>query len=110
MNRVVGDPFTNVDQGPQIDQDQYSKILRYIDSGKQQGADLMCGGEKAADKGYYIQPTVFAGGSDDIKIAQEEIFGPVQTILKFSSTEEVIIYGLDIDLAEILLHHWVNLH
>ena len=51
---------------------------------------MECGGERLGDKGYFIQPTVFSGVRDDMTIAREEIFGPVQSIFKFSSMEEVI--------------------
>lgn len=88
--RIVGDPFTNVDQGPQVDKDQFNKVMSYIDIGRTEGAKLMCGGAKAADKGYYIEPTVFADVSDNMRIAKEEIFGPVQAIMKFSSYDEVL--------------------
>lgn len=85
----MGDPFTEVDQGPQIDQEQFDKVMKYIGLGKQEGAKLMFGGKKAADKGFYVEPTVFANVSDEMTIAKEEIFGPVQSILKFKTTEEV---------------------
>jgi len=89
--RVVGDPFRKgVEQGPQIDDEQFNKILRYIKSGVDSGANLVTGGDKLGDKGYYIQPTVFSDVKDDMKIAQEEIFGPVQSILKFNDLNEVI--------------------
>lgn len=89
--RVVGDPFDkNTEMGPQIDEKQYSKILNMIDSGKKEGAQLRSGGEKCSDVGYFIRPTVFANVSDDMTIAREEIFGPVQSILKFDTFDEVI--------------------
>ncbi|KAG2485836.1 hypothetical protein HYH03_015419 [Edaphochlamys debaryana] len=88
--RTVGDPFGPVDQGPQVDADQFHKVLSYIDSGKQEGAKLMCGGARAGSKGYYVQPTVFADVKDNMKIAREEIFGPVQSIMKFKTLDEVI--------------------
>jgi len=91
MKRVVGDPFRNgVEQGPQIDEEQFKKILRYVQSGVDSGATLLAGGDRAGNRGFYVQPTVFADAKDDMKIAREEIFGPVQTILKFSGVEEVI--------------------
>jgi aldehyde dehydrogenase (NAD+) len=88
--RVVGDPFKGVEQGPQIDDEQFNKILRYIKSGVDSGATLVSGGERLGDKGYYIQPTVFSDVQDNMKIAQEEIFGPVQSIFKFNDLNEVI--------------------
>jgi len=64
--------------------------LGYIESGKKGGAKLECGGERSGDKGYFIKPTVFSGVKDDMKIAREEIFGPVMSVLKFDSYDEVI--------------------
>uniref|UniRef100_A0A2K6FJU8 aldehyde dehydrogenase (NAD(+)) n=1 Tax=Propithecus coquereli TaxID=379532 RepID=A0A2K6FJU8_PROCO len=83
--------WTNkTEQGPQVDETQFKKILGYINSGKQEGANLLCGGGPAADRGYYIQPTVFGDVQDGMTIAKEEIFGPVMQILKFKTTEEVV--------------------
>jgi len=91
LKRVVGDPFRKgVEQGPQIDEDQFKKILRYIKSGVDSGATLVTGGDKIGDKGYYIQPTIFSDVQDGMKIAKEEIFGPVQSIFKFNDLNEVI--------------------
>ncbi|KAK9054515.1 hypothetical protein SSX86_025593 [Deinandra increscens subsp. villosa] len=91
QKRTVGDPFQKgIEQGPQIDSEQYEKILRYIKSGVESEATLECGGDKVGSKGYYIQPTVFSNVKDDMLIAQEEIFGPVQTILKFNEVSDVI--------------------
>ncbi|XP_076162507.1 aldehyde dehydrogenase [Ptiloglossa arizonensis] len=90
-SRVVGDPFDlNVEQGPQIDLDQTNKILSLIEKGKAEGAELISGGSRVGDKGFFVAPTVFANVTDDMTIAREEIFGPVQQILKFSSINEVI--------------------
>jgi len=89
--RKVGDPFEEgTTQGPQIDQDQHDKILELIESGKKEGAKLLCGGDKVPGKGYFIQPTVFGDVKDDMRIAQEEIFGPVQQIMKFKTLDEII--------------------
>jgi len=89
--RVVGDPFAaGTEQGAQIDKTQHTKILDLIQSGKTEGAKLECGGAAHGDKGYFIQPTVFSDVQDNMRIAKEEIFGPVQQILKFKTTEEVI--------------------
>ncbi len=76
--------------GPQVDKDQFDKILSLIESGKKEGAKLEAGGSKACDKGYFIQPTVFSNVKDDMRIAREEIFGPVQSIFKFESMDEMI--------------------
>ncbi|KAK1373263.1 Aldedh domain-containing protein [Heracleum sosnowskyi] len=91
LKRTVGDPFKEgVEQGPQIDLEQFEKILGFIRSGKESNATLECGGERFGSKGYYVQPTVFSNVQDDMLIAQEEIFGPVQSILKFKDLNEVI--------------------
>lgn len=91
--RTVGNPFDkNTEQGPQIDQDQLNKICELIESGKREGAKLVAGGERPAgcDKGFYLQPTVFADVKDNMRIAREEIFGPVQQLIRFSGIDEVI--------------------
>ncbi|CAN6477537.1 unnamed protein product [Victoria cruziana] len=91
VKRVVGDPFKEgVEQGPQIDGTQFEKILRYIRSGIDHGATLETGGERLGDQGYYIKPTIFSDVKDNMPIATDEIFGPVQTILKFKDLDEVI--------------------
>ncbi|GFR53001.1 hypothetical protein Agub_g15693, partial [Astrephomene gubernaculifera] len=91
QKRKVGDPFhSQSDQGPQVDSDQFSKVLGYIDSGKREGARLMCGGRRAGERGYYVEPTVFADVADHMQIAREEIFGPVQSIMKWGSLQEVV--------------------
>lgn len=66
------------------------KILGYIDSGKKEGANLATGGHRVGDKGFFIEPTVFTDVQDDMKIAREEIFGPVMSVLKFKTVDEVI--------------------
>ncbi|XP_071709750.1 benzaldehyde dehydrogenase, mitochondrial-like [Rutidosis leptorrhynchoides] len=91
QKRSVGDPFQKgIEQGPQIDSEQFEKILRYIKSGVESNATLECGGDRLGSKGYYIQPTIFSNVKDDMLIAQDEIFGPVQTILKFKEVGDVI--------------------
>jgi len=67
-----------------------TKILGYIEKGKKEGGKLIAGGARHGKKGYFIQPTVFADVQDNMTIAKEEIFGPVMSILKFKSVDEVI--------------------
>ena len=89
--RKVGDPFDpDTEQGPQVDEDQFDKIMGYIETGKKEGASLLAGGKRVGSKGYFIEPTVFADVQDDMTIAKEEIFGPVMSIIKFNSLDEVI--------------------
>ncbi len=100
-NRRVGNPFdADTEQGPQIDQKQFDKILSYIDKGRQAGAKCVVGGERHGDKGYFIKPTIFDAVTDEMPIAQDEIFGPVLSVLEFQDMEELIrranqtFYGL----------------
>lgn len=91
QTRKVGDPFDhNTEQGPQVSQEQMDKVIGYIENGKNDGAHLECGGERHGDNGYFVQPTIFTNVNDDMKIAKEEIFGPVMSILKFKDINEVI--------------------
>jgi acyl-CoA reductase-like NAD-dependent aldehyde dehydrogenase len=101
----VGDPLDKSTQmGSQISQLQMDRILGYIESGKQEGAKLLCGGERdtadGKEKGFYVKPTIFSEVRPEMKIAQEEIFGPVLAAMRFESAEEAVeiangtIYGL----------------
>ncbi|XP_015428442.1 PREDICTED: aldehyde dehydrogenase X, mitochondrial [Dufourea novaeangliae] len=91
LQRKVGDPFNSeTQQGPQIDEEMFNKVLGLIQSGKEQGAVLETGGERMGKVGYFIKPTVFSNVTDNMNIAKEEIFGPVQSILKFETMDEVI--------------------
>src|SRR5438552_14134917 len=92
--RKLGDPFDpTTEQGPQVSQEQFDKVMGYIEAGKKEGAKLLCGGNRVGSKGYFIEPTVFDNVTDEMKIAKEEIFGPVMNILKFKDADEVIRRG-----------------
>ncbi|UPL03106.1 hypothetical protein LCI18_014040 [Fusarium solani-melongenae] len=100
-HHLLGDPFdANTWQGPQISKAQYEKVLSYIEEGKKSGARLVYGGATHGQKGYFIEPTVFADTTEDMKIVHEEIFGPVVAISKFKTFDEVLVkannscYGL----------------
>jgi len=113
MERVVrrtqaikmGNPLdSETMMGAQASEDQYNKILSYLDIGKQEGAQVLCGGEafhinSGLEHGYYIKPTIFKG-HNKMRIFQEEIFGPVTSVTTFKTTEEAIeiandtLYGL----------------
>ncbi len=101
----LGNPLDSSTQmGSQISQTQMNRILGYIESGKREGAKLLCGGERdvadGKDKGFYVKPTIFSEVQPGMQIAQEEIFGPVLAAIKFSTPEEAVeiangtIYGL----------------
>jgi aldehyde dehydrogenase (NAD+) len=100
-SRKLGDPLDPAtEQGPQVDKAQFDKILKYISLGQNEGAKMVTGGKRWGDRGYYIEPTLFTGVEDEMKIAREEIFGPVLSVLKFKDTDEIIersnntFYGL----------------
>lgn len=91
----VGDPLDSETQmGPLINKAQHQKVLNYIESGKMEGATLLCGGGiprlQGFESGLFVDPTVFADANDSMTIAREEIFGPVMTVLAFRDEEEVI--------------------
>jgi len=97
----VGDPMDKTtDVGPVINKAQFDSIIEYIKIGKEEGAEILTGGNKVGDKGYFIEPTVFINANNKMRIAQEEIFGPVLTVIKFKDDEEAVkiandsIYGL----------------
>jgi aldehyde dehydrogenase (NAD+) len=99
--RRVGDPFdSKTEQGPQIDRNQFDKIMSYIDKGQNEGANLVTGGKRVGDRGFFIEPTIFDNVSDEMSIAKEEIFGPVLSVLTFDDKEDMIrranetFYGL----------------
>jgi len=77
--------------GPQVSKEQQERILNYIGIAKGEGAKLACGGEAPAEmkKGYFVKPTVFTGVNNDMRIAQEEVFGPVLAVIPFGTMDEV---------------------
>uniref|UniRef100_A0A8D3CMN5 Aldehyde dehydrogenase 1 family, member A3 n=1 Tax=Scophthalmus maximus TaxID=52904 RepID=A0A8D3CMN5_SCOMX len=88
---VIGDPLDpQTSQGPQIDRQQFDKIMDLIESGKKEGARLEYGGVAVGEKSLFIQPTIFSGVKDHMRIAKEEIFGPVQCIFSFKTQQEAI--------------------
>src|SRR5437870_4300780 len=104
-NMRVGNPLDpSTEMGSQISQAQLDRILGYVRSGVDEGAKLLCGGERDTEgekaKGFFVKPTVFSGVKPNMKIAQEEIFGPVLATMKFADEEEAVsisngtVYGL----------------
>ncbi|MGC6388955.1 betaine-aldehyde dehydrogenase [Ewingella sp. S1.OA.A_B6] len=128
----LGDPTDeNVNFGPLVSFAHRDSVLRYIESGKREGARLLAGGDRIIDgdyaKGAYVAPTVFTDCRDDMTIVREEIFGPVMSILTYDSEEEVVRranhteYGLaaglvtqDLNTAHRVIHQleagicWIN--
>ena len=101
FNKItVGNPLDpNTQMGSQINMAQVEKILGYIDIAKSEGAEILCGGERymenGCDKGCFMKPTLIANVTNDMRVAQEEIFGPVAVIIKFKTEEEVIAMAND---------------
>jgi acyl-CoA reductase-like NAD-dependent aldehyde dehydrogenase len=98
-----GDPLDpSVHMGAMVDETQMARVLDYIDSGRQAGAEVRVGGNRVRSEtgGYYIEPTIFTGVQNDMRIAQEEIFGPVLSTITFRDPEDAIaiandtVYGL----------------
>ncbi|HZR84395.1 MAG TPA: aldehyde dehydrogenase family protein [Candidatus Binatia bacterium] len=101
----VGDPLDPSTQlGPLVSEEQLDRVKRYVEIGKQEGARVLCGGGPPDDpklaRGHYFLPTVFVDVHNKMRVAQEEIFGPVACVMKFSDEEDVlrqandIVYGL----------------
>jgi len=115
------------DMGPLVSSEQLDRVCGYLESGFSQGAKAIAGGHKAADKGYFVEPTVLVNTRHDMKVVQEEIFGPVVVAMPFSDPEEIVpeandnVYGLaagvwtrDIGKAHRMAEHlqagtvWIN--
>jgi aldehyde dehydrogenase (NAD+) len=87
----IGNPGeTSTAMGPLVSEVQMKRVLDYIDIGRNEGATVVTGGGRAGDTGYYVQPTVFAGVEHDMRISQEEIFGPVATVIKFTDDADAL--------------------
>jgi len=91
------DPETQV--GPLVSQEQLERVTRYLEIGKQEGAKPVVGGErntaKGLERGYFVKPTVFTGVRNDMRIAQEEIFGPVVSVIPFKDEHDAVLQGND---------------
>ena len=92
------DPTTEI--GPLVTEEHYNKVTSYFDIAKEDGATVAAGGEKIGDAGYFVRPTLFTNANNQMRIAQEEIFGPVLTAIPFKTEEEALsiandtLYGL----------------
>jgi aldehyde dehydrogenase (NAD+) len=97
----VGDPLDfSTRMGPLVSEEQLKKVQRYVEIGKQEGAKLRCGGGQPKDpalaKGFYHEPTVFTDVDNKMRIAQEEIFGPVASVIRFRDEDEAVRIGNDV--------------
>jgi aldehyde dehydrogenase (NAD+) len=90
----------DVDVGPLVSQNAVEKVERYVDIGQGEGADLMCGGRKPTgkglDNGYFYEPTIFARVRAGMRLEQEEIFGPVLSVIRFRTTDEAFAINNDV--------------
>jgi aldehyde dehydrogenase (NAD+) len=98
--RTIGDPLQDSNQGPLCYADHREKVEQYVELGEEEGATLLTGGGRPEDgeldNGYYFQPTVFSDVDPEMRIAQEEVFGPVQFIMEFSTYEEAMEVANDV--------------
>ena len=97
----MGDPMDlDTQVGPVTNIPQYEKILEYINIAKDEGAETVLGGTKAdapeCGNGWFVEPTIFTGVNNSMRIAQEEVFGPVLSIIPFKNEEEAIHIGNDV--------------
>jgi acyl-CoA reductase-like NAD-dependent aldehyde dehydrogenase len=87
----VGDPLDpETYMGPVVSEEQFDRVMSYIDIGKGEGADLVAGGDRIGDRGFFVQPTIFGGVDNTMRIAQEEIFGPVAAVIPVNDVDEAV--------------------
>lgn len=92
----IGSPLARDTQlGPLVSDRQLNRVLSYVDAGQREGAQLVLGGSRVGSRGYFVAPTVFAGVSNRMTIAREEIFGPVLSVIAFKDELDVVIQGND---------------
>jgi 5-carboxymethyl-2-hydroxymuconic-semialdehyde dehydrogenase len=89
------DPATEV--GPLIHKTHFDKVSSYFDVARNEGATISAGGERVGDKGWFVAPTLFTGARPDMRVAQEEVFGPVLTALRFSTEDEALQIANDVE-------------
>jgi aldehyde dehydrogenase (NAD+) len=91
-----GDPLDpKTVMGPVVSKEQFDRVKSYLEVGKREGATVTAGGETGTGKGYFVKPTVFSGVNNNMKIAREEIFGPVATAIPFKDENDAILQGND---------------
>lgn len=97
--RIGAGDDSNTEMGPIVDEKQFKTVLQYMDIGREDGAEMLTGGKRAEgdglENGYFVEPTVFDRVMPDMRIAQEEIFGPVLSVLRVKDFDEAIIVAND---------------
>jgi aldehyde dehydrogenase (NAD+) len=93
----LGNPFAaGTTMGPLVSKEQHERVLGYLNAGKQEGAKARIGGDRGPqERGYFVQPTVFTEVNNDMKIAREEIFGPVASVIRFKDENDAVLQGND---------------
>jgi 5-carboxymethyl-2-hydroxymuconic-semialdehyde dehydrogenase len=99
------DPATEV--GPLVTQEHFDKVTSYFDIAREDGATVAAGGVTVGEEGYFVRPTLFTNATNDMRIAQEEIFGPVLTSIPFSTEEEALQLANDTDYG-LTGYLWTN--
>jgi acyl-CoA reductase-like NAD-dependent aldehyde dehydrogenase len=95
--RLGGGFDPEAEMGPVVSAAQLDRIQRYVRIGREEGAELALGGSRHGDRGYFHEPTVFTGVRNEMRIAQEEIFGPVMGVLKFAGEDEAYRIANDVE-------------
>jgi phenylacetaldehyde dehydrogenase len=94
----VGDPFEEATMlGPVVSAEQFDRVNSYVSVGVSEGAEIVHGGGRFDNPGYFVEPTVFGGVSNDMRLAREEIFGPVAALIPFSDVDEAVRIANDTD-------------
>ncbi len=99
------DPATEI--GPLVTEEHYNKVTSYFDIAREDGATIAAGGEKIGDEGYFIRPTLFTNATNQMRIAREEIFGPVLTSIPFTTEAEALQMANDTDYG-LTAYVWTN--
>ena len=95
---TMGDPFDQKSTiGPLVSREQFDRVKGYLDVGKKEGAKVAAGGDAGTGKGYFVNPTLFTGVKNDMRIAREEIFGPVGTAISFTDENDAVLQGNNTD-------------
>ncbi len=95
---TMGDPFDQKSTiGPLVSREQFDRVKSYLDVGKKEGAKVAAGGEAGTGKGYFVNPTLFTGVNNEMRIAREEIFGPVGAAISFKDENDAVFQGNNTD-------------